>query len=261
MITDNTVYGPITSFTRCIWGLALFCLLRHDTVAQTSNTQLWLDGIVGKSFASYYMAECEFSYQTLLSDQERWESLNASPSLEISPTGHWSFLAGLPLSYTIQQDGYNTFELRAQFGAKYNFTPFDRVQVRLNSRYEIRQVSTVDTDEVQRSQRTRWRAEVVVPLDVRSYDSDTMWYAMADGEAFITLDQDVSERFANRSRFRLGVGRKCSYNWRAEAIYTLQRSRDAISDAEYSTDNIIRLRIKYYFTPRSRAQAHGDNAN
>jgi hypothetical protein len=250
---------------RCImprtWCFVLLCLVHLTGASQNTNTQLWVDGILGKSFASYYMAECEFSYQTLLSDQGRWESLNASPSLEVSPTAHWSFLAGLPLSYTIQQEGYNTFELRAQFGAKYNFTPFDRLQVRLNSRYEIRQVRTVDTDEVQRSQRTRLRAEVVVPIDVRSYDSDSMWYALADAETFITMDQDVAERFANRTRFRFGVGRKFSYNWRAELIYTLQRSRDAISDEEYSTDNIIRLRIKYYFTPRSRSLAAGDNSN
>lgn len=249
-----------TSMPRSWWSV-LLCLVQLPAASQTTNSQLWVDGILGKSFASYYMAECEFSYQTLLSDQGRWESLNASPSLEVSPTAHWSFLAGLPLSYTIQQEGYNTFELRAQFGAKYNFTPFDRLQVRLNSRYEIRQVRTVDTDEVQRSQRTRLRAEVVVPIDVRSYDSDSMWYALADAETFITMDQDVAERFANRTRFRFGIGRKFSYNWRAELIYTLQRSRDAISDEEYSTDNIIRFRIKYYFTPSKRAQAQGDNAN
>lgn len=251
----------VPSLLRWSLWLVLLCLFHMQGASQTPNTQLWLDGILGRSFASYYMAECEFSYQTLLSDQGHWESLNASPSLEMSPTGHWSFLAGLPLSYTIQQEGYNTFELRAQFGAKYNFTPFERVQVRLNARYEYRQLGNVDADEVQRSQRTRLRAEVVVPIDVRSYDSDSMWYALADAETFITMDQDVDERFANRNRFRIGIGRKFSYNWRAEAIYALQRSRDAISDAEYSTDNIIRLRIKYYFTPRTRSTAQGDNTN
>ncbi len=229
--------------------------------AQQANTQLWLDGIIGKSFASYYMAECEFSYQALLSDQSRWESLNASPTLEVSPTAHWSFLVGVPLSYTVQQEGYNTFEWRAQLGAKYTFTPFQRVQTRLNLRFEDRSLTDQENGEVQRSQRTRMRAEVVVPLDSKSYDADTFWYALADGEAFITMDDDVQERFANRVRLRLGLGRKFSYNWRAEAIYTLQLSRDAIADDDLSVDNIIRLRIKYYFTPRSRSIAKGDNAN
>lgn len=236
-------------------------ILSHTTAAQDANTQLWMDGILGRSFASYYMAECELSYQTLISEHERWESLNISPSLEVSPTAHWSFMAGLPYSYTIQRTDLNTAELRLQLGAKYNFTPFERAQLRLNARYELRRMRNEESAAVERAQRTRLRAELVLPLDVRSYDSDTMWYGIADAEVFITMDQDVSERFANRMRLRTGFGRKFSYNWRAELIYTLQRSRDALSDDDPSTDNIIRLRLKYYFTPRSRSNAAGDNAN
>jgi hypothetical protein len=228
---------------------------------EASNAQLWLDGIVGRSFASYYMAECELSYQTLLSDQGRWVSYNASPSLEVSPTAHWSFLAGLPLSYTLQQEGYNTFEWRAQLGAKYTFTPFQRVQTRLNLRYEDRNLTDQEDGQVQRSQRIRLRAEVVVPLDSRTYDADTMWYALADAEVFTTKDEELEERFANRMRIRIGAGRKFSYNWRAEAIYTFQISRNAITDTDPTLDHILRLRIKYYFTPRGRTQARGDNAN
>lgn len=229
--------------------------------AQTANTQLWMDGIVGRSFGSYYMAECELSYQTLLSDQDRWASLNISPTLEASPTAHWSFMVGLPYSYTDQRSGLDTEELRAQLGIKYNFTPFQRVQLRLNTRYEARRMYTPGEGTVERSHRTRLRAEIAIPLDVRSYDSDSMWYALLDAETFIVLDQDLNERFANRGRARIGLGRKFSYNWRAELIYTLQRSRDAITDDDFTTDHIIRFRVKYYFTPRSRTLTGGDNAN
>ncbi|MBL8003438.1 MAG: DUF2490 domain-containing protein, partial [Flavobacteriales bacterium] len=200
-------------------------------------------------------------YQTLLSDQDHWESLNVSPSLEVSPTAHWSFMVGLPYSYTIQRTGLNTSELRTQFGAKYNFTPFARTQVRLNTRYEMRRLRDTGSDAVERAQRLRLRGELVVPLDVRSYDSDSMWYAMLDGEVFFSEDPDLSERFANRTRFRIGLGRKFSYNWRSELIYTLQRSRDAIGDDDLTQDNIIRFRVKYYFSPRSRPTAGGDSAN
>lgn len=246
---------------RTFLGLLLVGMHGTSAFAQQRDPQLWLDGIVGKSFASYYMAECEFSYQVLLTEQSRWESLNASPSLEMSPTAHWSFLVGLPLSYTVQREGDNTFEWRGQVGAKYTFTPFKRVQTRLNLRYEDRNVRDQESGQLLQSQRTRVRAEVVVPLDSRNYSVDTMWYALADAEAFITMDQDVQERFANRARVRIGLGRKFSYNWRAEAIYTFQRSRNAIADTDPTTDHIFRLRLKYYFTPRSRSQARGDNAN
>jgi len=207
------------------------------------------------------MSECEFSNQTLLADQGRWESLNAGPSLEVSPTAHWSFLARLTLSCTTHQEGYKTFEWRAQLGVKYTFNPFQRVQTRLNLCYEDRNLTDRENGEVQRSQRTRVRAEVVVPLDSRTYSADTRWYALADAEAFITRDQLAQERFANRLRIRIGLGRKFSCNWRAEAIYTLQRSSDGIGDDTPSTDHILRLRFKYYFTPRGRSLARGDNTN
>ena len=241
--------------------VALLSGLASIVQAQTANTQLWMDGIVGRSFGSIYMAECELSYQTLLSDQDRWASLNISPTLEASPTAHWSFMVGLPYSYTDQRAGLDTEELRAQLGIKYNFTPFQRVQLRLNTRFEARRMYTVGDEAVQRSHRTRLRAEIAIPLDVASYDSDSMWYALLDAETFIVMDQDLNERFANRSRARIGLGRKFSYNWRAELIYTLQRSRDAITDDDFSTDHIIRLRLKYYFTPKARPVAAGDNAN
>jgi hypothetical protein len=242
-------------------ALALAACLTSTAMAQPTNTQLWTDGILGRSFGSYYMAECELSYQTLLSDLDRWTSFNISPSLEASPTAHWSFMFGLPYSYTNQRTGLDTEELRAQLGMKYTFTPFQRVQLRLNLRYETRRSTTVGEDAVSRSQRTRLRAEMVIPLDVASYDSDSMWYGIVDGELFFTLDKDLNERFANRSRVRLGLGRKFSYNWRTELIYTLQRSRVSLTDEDLSTDHIIRLRVKYYFTPRSRSQAAGDNSN
>jgi hypothetical protein len=170
-------------------------------------------------------------------------------------------MMGLPYSYTIQRTGFDTEELRAQLGIKYNFTPFQRVQLRLNTRFEARRMYTAGDEAVERSHRTRIRAEMAIPLDVASYDSDTMWYGLLDAEAFFVLDQDLNERFANRSRTRIGLGRKFSYNWRAELIYTLQYSRDAIDDEEGTADNIIRFRVKYYFTPRSRTRTGGDHAN
>ena len=238
-------------------AIAVSCcafMLKNDAHAQGSE-QLWLDGTVGKTFAGMHRAETEFGYRTVLSDGG-WVGYRIVPRLETAPTAHWSFLIGLPLVFTEQQEGSNTFETRAQLGAKYNFTPFKRVQSRLNLRYEYRSVKQEDNDQRQNSDRLRIRAEVVVPLDTDNYRADTMWYAMGDAEVFIGAVADVDERFANRARFRIGAGRKFSYNWRAEILYTLQESRNSLEDTDLTVDNIIRLRFKYYITPRSRKQEH-----
>ena len=249
----------MTALPRSVSAILLVALAT-TVIAQRNNTQLWVDGIVGQGFSAIWMAECEFSYQRLMGEGERWVSYNASPSLEVSPTSHWSFMVGVPLSWTLQDDDRTTWEWRGQLGVKYIFTPFNRVQTRLNVRHEYRNQGVRDESGVDRSQRTRFRAEMVVPLDVRSYDRDTMWYGLLDAEAFVVLDRDLNERFANRTRWRLGLGRKFSYNWRAEAIFTLQTNRESISGIEPTFDPIARLRLKYYFTPRARRISQGSEA-
>lgn len=228
--------------------------------AQRNNAQVWVDGLVGHGFGGSWMAECEVSFQELLGPGEGWTSWNIAPSLELSPTPHWSFMAAVPLSWTRQQDDLDTREWRGQLGVKYNFTPFGRVQTRLNLRHEFRNLQGFESGGVQRSQRNRLRAEVVVPLDVRSYDKDTMWYGIVDAEAFFVLDRDPDERFANRTRWRVGAGRKFSYNWRSELLFMLQTNRESTSGIEPTFDPMVRLRVKYYFTPRSRKNALGMGA-
>lgn len=245
---------------RIAFASSVLLVMGAGCFAQRNNPQLWLDGIVGRGFAGSWMAECEFSRQELLGEGEHWVGYSASPSVEVSPTPHWAFMVGFPLSWTRQDNERNTWEWRGQLGIKYTFTPFDRVQTRLNLRQEYRRQGIEGDVFTERSQRTRLRAEVVVPLDVRSYDMDTLWYGLLDAEAFIVLDRDLDERFANRTRWRLGVGRKFNYNWRAEAIFTLQTNRESISGIEPTFDPIARLRLKYYFTPKGRKRALGDGA-
>lgn len=240
---------------RAAWLVMALCAW-HGSTAQ-SNDQLWVDGIIGRNFAGTYMFETEFSYQTLLSQEDRWTSLNATPSLEVSLTPHWDVVSGIPLSYTIQNDTSQTAEVRGMLGMRYYFTPFKRVQTRLLARWEERFIRDEESREVDRSDRLRVRAEVAMPLDNINWHADTMWYALADVEVFLTATDDAPERFANRIRARMGVGRKFSYNWRLEFIYTLQTSRNAIEDTAPTNDNIFRLRLKYYMTPRVRKQHDG----
>jgi Protein of unknown function (DUF2490) len=225
--------------------------------AAQGNSQLWLDGIIGSSFAGRWMFETELSYQTLLTTTNRWISYNATPSLEVSLGPHWDLVSAIPLSYTVQNDTSNTSEGRVMLGARYYFTPFKRVQTRMLVRWEERGVRDEETRTVAHSNRLRVRAEVALPLDNINWYTDTMWYALADVETFFTATDDAPERFANRLRARIGAGRKFSYNWRAEFVYTLQRSRNAIADTDPTNESIFRLRFKYYFTPRSRKLGDG----
>ena len=216
--------------------------------AQNPNEQLWVDIVVGKVWQEYNF-NTEFSPRTLLSGNEpKWTSWNLSPTLERSLGPHWDAIVGVPLSYTTQNEKVSTFETDLQLGLRFYIAPYRRLQSSITLRHEQRFMADVDgKGDWRRAGRTRVRGELVLPLDAPLYSVDTLWYALTDFEVFIQMDPDLQERFAHRTRARIGIGRKFNYNWRVDLVYAFQHSRRAISDDALTTDSIFRLRLKYYF--------------
>lgn len=242
--------------------LFLVCsLLPVLSLAQKSNEQLWLDYVVDYPFAGKYLFETEASYQTLLSNQDRWQSLTLTPQFEMSVLPFMDLISGVPLSYTVQKSSYNTFEARTMLGAKFYFTQGKRVETRATLRYEHRFFKGIDSTSWEISNRIRLRAELVVPINKKTYYNDKMWYAIFDTEVFYVIDKNVSERFANRTRTRLGVGYRLNYAYRFEILFAWQTSRDEIEQNFASSDAIIRLRFKHYLNRVKPAVKEGSGGN
>jgi hypothetical protein len=72
------------------------------------------------------------------------------------------------------------------------------------------------------------------------------WNFSGDAEFFIDLSNPVEERFADRVRFRLGVGHVRTLKWHFDAFYVLQFSRDTRTSGVTGIDNFLRLRVKFY---------------
>jgi hypothetical protein len=106
--------------------------------------------------------------------------------------------------------------------------------------------------------RTRLRAETFIPLNKPTmFAGDKLWYTLLDAEAFLVMDQDVEERFANRIRIRTGIGYRINYGLRLEFVYTLQKSRNTLEGNFDTTDNIFRFRIKQFLNKTSPSKAAG----
>ncbi|MDL5048699.1 DUF2490 domain-containing protein, partial [Oscillatoria amoena NRMC-F 0135] len=115
-----------------------------------------------------------------------------------------------------------------------------------------------ETNAWSHSTRSRFRAETVIPLNKPSmYAGNKLWYSIADVEAFVVMDEDVEERFANRLRFRAGLGYRLSYGLRLEFMYTLQRSKNTLDSDHYTSDNIFRFRIKHYLNKNKPSPVQG----
>jgi hypothetical protein len=212
--------------------------------AQSSNEQVWFEYMLNYSFANSFNLENAFTYSTLLGTP-KWRALDYSATLEWSINQHVDLMAQTVISYTKQTESNQTLEIRPVLGTRLYFTPNKRIQTRLLLRIEQRNFQDLGTNTWTQTWRPRVRAESIIPINKDSYFQDKLWYAITDFEWLIKTD-DVEERFANRVRWRIGGGYRFSYSLRAEFLYMLQQSKNAIDGTYESTDNIFRFRVKYF---------------
>lgn len=221
-------------------------LMVHACYAQTRSTQLWNEYMLNYPFANSYNLETAVTYSTSLRD-EKWRSLEIQLTPEFSLSAHVDLMGAFLIGNTFQNEELSTLEVREMLGARFHFSPNARILTRLLLRFEQRNLQNQENDQWEHSNRTRIRIEGIMPLNYHSmYTGDRLWYAILDAEAFVVLDQDVNERFANRLRFRTGVGYRINYSWRIEFMYTLQKSKNMLEEDFTSTDQIYRLRLKQY---------------
>lgn len=223
-----------------------------------SNGQMWFEYMLNYPFANMYNIELAGTYSTALQDP-RWRAFDVAVTPEWSVTRHIDLQGAVLISNTFQDQSLSTFELREMLGARFHFTPDKRILTRLLLRFEQRNMQNTETKEWEHSTRTRVRAETVIPINKPTmFSGDQLWYAIVDAEAFIVMDQDVEERYANRVRVRAGIGYRINYNWRLEFMYTWQNSRNTIDSDFNSTADIFRFRVKQYLRKSKPAPVTGN---
>ena len=242
--------------TFCRNGIDIPILVFFSWNTKGQSFQSWNDYDVIR-FANAFSFDTELSYQTVLSRDGKWRSLNATPTLEWSALNRVDLIFAVPLSYTFQTDTLNTFETKLSIGGRLHLTPNRRILTRLLTRYEQRFVRQQEQDQWQNSDRLRIRGEMIVPINRKRYYEDKLLYALADYEVFLVKDNAIQERFANRARLRVGLGYRFSYSTRLEVIYTLQKSRNTLEDAAVTNDSILRIRFKHFLNRKKPTEKDG----
>jgi hypothetical protein len=229
--------------------LVLFVFSSEKLSSQgASDGQIWFDSELNYTHKLRHLFQTELSVQSLIfGEGDNWNSFNITPAYEYNFSSYFDVVSAVPLSYTIQDREMSTFEVRTMIGARVYFTPYRRYQLRLLSRWEYRWTYDNNMNNWDTGNRFRFRGEFLYPLNKPSYYSDNMYYVISDAEVFLNAGSDIPERFANRARFRLGLGYRMNYNLRMEALYVYQTSRNTIDDDFNVRSNIFRFRLKYYF--------------
>jgi hypothetical protein len=223
-----------------------FLLFPSLAYAQSANEQVWFEYMLNYPFANSWNIELAGTYSTVL-QEPKWRALDLQVTPEYSYSQHVDLMGAFLVANTFQNQTLNTFEVREMLGTRIHITPNRRVLTRMLVRVEQRNVLNQETSVWDRSMRGRIRAETIIPINKPTmFSGDKLWYSIIDAEAFLVMDQDVNERFANRLRFRTGIGYRLNYGMRLEFVYTLQRSKNTLDGDFETTDNIFRFRLKQY---------------
>jgi hypothetical protein len=222
-----------------------------------ANEQLWFEYMLNYPFANSWNVELAGTYSTAL-NTPKWRAFDVQVTPEYALSQHVDLMGALLVSNTFQNKSLNTFEVRPMVGTRLHFTPNKRLLTRLLVRLEQRNLENQETNEWDQSTRGRVRLETIFPFNKPTmFAGDQLVYGLLDAEAFLVLDRDVPERFANRLRIRTGIGYRFSYTFRVEFVYTLQRSRNALEDDFSTTDHIFRIRLKHYLRKVKPTNASG----
>lgn len=236
----------------------IFVAAGLPVVAQSPNSQLWAEYMLNYPFANSWNVELAGTYSTLL-ESPRWQALDIQLTPEFALSPHVDLQGAVLYNRTNQYQALSSTELRLMLGTRIHLTPFSRVLTRVLLRMEQRNMYYQETDSHEQSLRGRIRFETVTPLNRKTmFDGDKLWYAIADVEAFVVMDQQVNERFANRFRLRVGPGYRLNYTWRFEFLYTYQLSRNTIAGDVDSDDNLFRFRVKHFLHKSKPAQVQGN---
>jgi hypothetical protein len=244
------------------WLLILLCFVMgfgpfRELAAQSNSNQVWLEYMGNMAFGKLGNVEGAFTYSSDMG-QPKWRTFDVQLTPEWALNKRIDVMGALLLSNTFQTTALSTFEIREMVGARIHLTPNQRLLLRMLLRFEQRNVEDRENRTWEHSTRSRIRLESIYPFNQRRIGaSGKVWYGIADVEAFVNFSKDVQERFANRWRFRAGVGYKFNHAFRVEFVYTLQSSVNALEGGMSSRENIFRFRIKHYLKKRSSGNPEG----
>jgi len=230
-----------------VFFLPIFLHPGKSLWAQTDavTQQLWGDFTYFYPFATIYRARAEVGRRNLMSDGADWNRTVIKPSIEVYPIPAIDVMSAFGIFITNESVGPNQLELRPDIGFRLNIFQ-QRLILRTNTRLEYRNIYYNDTTETSRTGRFRSRVELIFPFNNPSVRDPKTLYGLTDYELFVDLSgKPPGERFADRSRFRAGLGWRFNLEWRVELLYTLQKSRDTSSADFQTSDNIYRIRVKF----------------
>lgn len=246
---------PILHGSLIVKRLAVVFILCQVLIFQNLNAQTsfqgWLEYVPKISLPKSFSLEFRAAYRTNYEDP-RWRAFELRIQPEYKLNSYVNFMLAVDFIRTHQSEHLTTFEIREALVAAFHFTPHKRIQTGITLRGEQRNVQDLETNDWTSSTRLRILGSVKSPLNKKSISEPNVLYAQVELEAFITPDDEIQERYANKLRVYAGMGYKIKHNLKLELVYMWQESKNTIHGDISSSQNIFRFRVLQSFGTKKK---------
>ena len=253
----------------CVAVLVLAGVVRpagaQDEESSGPATQIWANLTMGKSKGEKTYLELDIEPKHQVSGGEQWRNVDFTPLLEYYPADWLDLTAETTIGNTRQRDGLDTFEITPRVGVrfhifakmapylpgipglKYERLPRTRFGVATLVRVEWRNFFYSDETPSQHEWRARLRLEGKVALNHATLAEDKTLYGIGDVEYYQPLSDDVTERYVNKLRSRLGLGYRFSATTKLEFLYIRDWNRDSPEEEGAEDVQAFDFKVKLLF--------------
>ena len=204
------------------------------------DNQLWFDVVPHFEINDRMDFYGDGSYRTSTSG-DKFNRLMVRPSVRFHWTYELDLIGGLGLTFTWEEEDYNTVELRPYQGIRLSWPKIWRMNFKFRALIEERLIWN-NNKEFDPNLRLRLRVKTNFPINKPSMDYKTVYIPMSY-EVFGNVGPAVVERFRNQSRAKIGLGYVFSEKWMGEFEFAFQRSRSTSGDESILYDRIFRFKL------------------
>ena len=208
--------------------------------------QTWSDLTTGYFFNQRLIYSGDYGIRGVLSGQD-WYTFYVRPTFRYNLKSNVNIRAGAAIFFTRDPVIMNQLEIRFHQEVDLKWPQVVGFAFGHMIRFEER-IFNYKEMESERSVRGRYRLSIESP-DFKVFLMKNPFYAMVNGEIFIPLGAQSTERYINNNRIVAGIGHRLSGKFRYELHYIFQRSRNYSHEDLKGSEHILRLRTFLTLNP------------
>ena len=231
----------ITFFLK-IPAVILICLLLSVAAHSQNSFQNWITHSAHYRLTSQTEIYSDHGVRYIFPSFS-WKRLHVRPSTSYRLNQLIGIHAGIGFFQTFNTGGPNETELRPWQGLRVHGPRAGKVLFIHFFRTEQRMKWIQGEGRGATAFKIRYQLSARIPLQGNSVQVGT-FYIPTFIEIFGNLGKDLEERFADRSRVEVGIGRRVTKDFNLELAYVFQISENTLENSNANVDHIITLRFR-----------------